>query len=417
MISNKEKENYYEIDLEKDRYKLTNKELDFTIIEILKEDNINNFLKINNEQYDMKDEIFSYQYEKGVKLGFSFGNLLEKEDHLLKYNLGPKNGSSGAPLLLMKNSKVIGLHSKDLAVSDAEKVNFGIPIELIINKISYIKCTYEILDYNNIQIINNRDGTEINKDIESKIKILNNGKEEKLIFKKKFDKTGIKTIYFSINKKLNDMSFLFNNCSTLKTIDFISCDTDNVTNMRAMFQSCRKLENLDLTNFNSSKVINMNRMFKCCNKIKQIKGINNFDTSNVINMREMFHSCSELEYLDLTNFNISKVTDKELIFSGCNKLQIKGGEKFNKLQNEIKIETTNPSNEKDLEQKSIKSNNSSGYNNNSYNNESYSYSWYKKTEKKQCHDCNNSLDSGSVTSFFGKKYCKKCYVYDCADCD
>ena len=38
-----------------------------------------------------------------------------------------------------------------------------------------------------------------------------------------------------------------------------------------------------------------------------------------------------------------------------------------------------------------------------------------KTEKKQCHDCNNSLDSGSVTSFFGKKYCKNCYVYDCAD--
>ena len=80
MISNNEKENYYDIDLEKDRYKLTNKELDFIIIEILKEDNINKFLKINNEQYNMKDEIFSYQYEEGVKLGFSFGNLLEKKN-------------------------------------------------------------------------------------------------------------------------------------------------------------------------------------------------------------------------------------------------------------------------------------------------------------------------------------------------
>ena len=292
MISKNENEYYYEIDLEKDRYKLTNKELDFTIIEILKEDNVNNFLKINNEPYEMKDEIFSYQYAGGVKLGFSFGHLLEKEDYLLKYDVGTKRGSSGSPLLLIKNSKVIGLHSKGLTFANAEKVNFGIPIELIINKISYIRCTYEIFDYNYVQIINNTDGIEINKDIESKIKILNNGKEEKLIFTKKFDKTGIKTLYFSIDKILNDMSFLFNNCSTLKTVDFISCETNNVTNMRAMFQSCHKLENLDLTNFNTSKVTNMNRMFNCCNKIKQIKGINNFDTSNVTNMKEMFYSCS-----------------------------------------------------------------------------------------------------------------------------
>ena len=55
---------------------------------------------------------------------------------------------------------------------------------------------------------------------------MNNGKEEKLVFFKKFDKIGIKTIYFSIEKTLNDMSFLFNNCTNLKTVDFFSCDTD-----------------------------------------------------------------------------------------------------------------------------------------------------------------------------------------------
>jgi len=43
MISKDEIEYHYEIDLEKDRYKLTNKDLDFTIIEILKEDNVNKF--------------------------------------------------------------------------------------------------------------------------------------------------------------------------------------------------------------------------------------------------------------------------------------------------------------------------------------------------------------------------------------
>jgi len=156
---------------------------------------------VNNEPYKIGDEIFSYQYAGGVRLGFSSGNLLGKEDYLLKYDIGTKKGSSGSPLLLMKNSKVFGLHSKGLTFANKEKINFGIPIELIINKISYIKCTYEIFDYNYVQIINNTDGTEINRDIESKIKILNNGKEEKLIFTKKFDKKRNKNNLFFNQQK------------------------------------------------------------------------------------------------------------------------------------------------------------------------------------------------------------------------
>ena len=67
---------------------------------------------------------------------------------------------------------------------------------------------YEIKDINNnTQIINNTDGSEVNKDIENKIRILNNGREEKLIFTKKFDKIGMNVIYFSIVNKLNNMSF------------------------------------------------------------------------------------------------------------------------------------------------------------------------------------------------------------------
>ena len=215
------------------------------------------------------------------------------------------------------------------------------------------------------------------------------------------------------------MSFLFNNCSTLKSIDFVSCPTDNVTNMKAMFQFCNKLENLDLTNFNSSKVTNMSRMFYFCNKLKQIKGINNFNTSNLTNMREMFQSCGELEYLDLTNFDISKVTDKELIFNGCNKLQIKGEEKFNKVQNEIKKDQPNSMNKKTSDEKSIKSNNSyhsrGNYYNNYYNNyvnESLNYSNYDKKEKHHCENCHKSLDSDRVFDFLGEDYCYTCYPDD-----
>ena len=47
-------------------------------------------------------------------------------------------------------------------------------------------------------------------------------------------------------------------------------------------------------------------MFNKCNKLKEIKGLNNFDTSNVINIYGLFNQCINLEYLDLSKFNISK---------------------------------------------------------------------------------------------------------------
>ena len=50
-----------------------------------------------------------------------------------------------------------------------------------------MKYTYEIKDYNYNHIINNTDGTEVNEEIENKIRILNNGKGEKLVFTKKFN--------------------------------------------------------------------------------------------------------------------------------------------------------------------------------------------------------------------------------------
>ena len=77
-----------------------------------------------------------------------------------------------------------------------------------------------------------------------------------------------------------------------------------------MFSECNELEYLDLSTFNTSKITNMEGLFNNCNKLKKIKGLNNFNTSNVINMVKMFQSCTELEYLDLSNFDTSKVTNK-----------------------------------------------------------------------------------------------------------
>ena len=132
------------------------------------------------------------------------------------------------------------------------------------NEYSMIKCTYNIKDFNDTQIINNIYKEKINKDIESKIKIWNNNIKEKLIFKRRFNKLGINVLYFIIEEKLNDMSFMFYKCSSLKKIEFISFSTERVTSMENIFNGCRELEYLDLSNFNTSNVTNMRCMFNKC---------------------------------------------------------------------------------------------------------------------------------------------------------
>ena len=59
-ITEMENEVFKEINLKKNRYILTNKDFDFTIIEILKDDHINNYLEINNIEYNENDIIFSF---------------------------------------------------------------------------------------------------------------------------------------------------------------------------------------------------------------------------------------------------------------------------------------------------------------------------------------------------------------------
>ena len=53
----------------------------------------------------------------------------------------------------------------------------------------------------------------------------------------------------------------------------------------------------------------MGWMFNECKKLKEIKGINKFNTNKVNNMKAMFQLCNEIEYLDLSNFDTSNVTD------------------------------------------------------------------------------------------------------------
>ena len=159
------------------------------------------------------------------------------------------------------------------------------------------------------------------------------------------------------NRPINDLIRFFCDCSNLYSIDLSELDSSNISNMRSMFHKCERLreikginklntsnvhdisrmfqfseelEYLDLSNFDTSKVIGMGFMFNHCKKLKEIKGLKKFNTCNVCDMRAIFQECNEIKYLDLSNFNTLKVSDMSYMFNRCfNLREIKGLSKFN----------------------------------------------------------------------------------------
>ena len=120
-------------------------------------------------------------------------------------------------------------------------------------------------------------------------------------------------------EKVTDMSYMFNNCSKLTSLDVTKFNTANVTNMGYMFYSCSALLSLDVTNFNTEKVTDMSFMFSSCSKLTSLD-VSKFNTVNVTNMNSMFYNCSKLTSLDVTKFNTANVTDMKYMFYSCSAL-------------------------------------------------------------------------------------------------
>ena len=73
-----------------------------------------------------------------------------------------------------------------------------------------------------------------------------------------------------------------------------------------MFQNMYKLEYLDLSSFVPSKVTDMNRMMNQCKLFKTLK-ISNFDASNVINLSYFCYFCQSLTLIVLSKFKTKKI--------------------------------------------------------------------------------------------------------------
>ena len=129
-------------------------------------------------------------------------------------------------------------------------------------------------------------------------------------------------------ENVTNMASMFDDCSSLTSLDVSGFKTENVTNMSCMFRGCSALTSLDVSRFNTAKVTYMNSMFEDCRSLQSLN-VSGFKTENVINMEAMFFGCSGLTSLDLSGFNTDKVTNMNGLFYKCSGLTtIYAGEKW-----------------------------------------------------------------------------------------
>ena len=180
-----------EILIDKSRIILTNKDLDFTIIEIKNKDNINknNILELDDnimidEEYINKiytnESIYTLHYPKGENIVASFGLIKEIDGNKIKHSCCTEGGSSGAPILTVKDFKVVGIH---YGFTNGFKFNEGTFFKSIILELSKYKNDDNIFqnDNNRFSQMNLKDNL-FKSNIDTNF-INNVNEQEKIIFK------------------------------------------------------------------------------------------------------------------------------------------------------------------------------------------------------------------------------------------
>ena len=127
-------------------------------------------------------------------------------------------------------------------------------------------------------------------------------------------------------RKAVDMSWMFESCYALQSVDLSNFNTDNVTNMSEMFSRLKTMTTLDLSSFNTEKVLGVGGMFRGIgsgNNMSSLTSITfgqNFSLRNNLSFAYTF-SYTKFTELDLSFFACERLQDIESMFNGCANLQ------------------------------------------------------------------------------------------------
>ena len=296
------------------RIKYTNEEYDITIIEMNEKDNINNYLELDNNIINELNEelidktIYIIQYPEG-ELSVSYGildNIHIDKKYNFNHRCATKGGSSGAPILNIKNNKLIGIHKE----SSNKRNNRGLFLNYPIKE--YLQLYYNKLqEFNNLNI--QQDTTKIYS-IDNAI--INGGLKESSInklhgFNKKYnlniqqDTTKIDLRHKEIgNEGLKDLCRI-----EFKELKELYLCENNISNIKVLENA--KFEKLEILNLGNNKISDINILERV--KLKELKELYLYE-NNISDIKVLQNiKFEKLEILNLGNNKISNINILEKI--------------------------------------------------------------------------------------------------------
>lgn len=112
--------------------------------------------------------------------------------------------------------------------------------------------------------------------------------------------------------------YLFSYMKGLESVDFTGFG-GSPTKTYCMFYQCSSLRSVDLSNFNLSSVTDMAFMFNGCENIEEITA--DFSGANVTYVHSSFYGCKKLKALNLSGLSTSNAEEMENIFANCESLE------------------------------------------------------------------------------------------------
>ena len=113
-------------------------------------------------------------------------------------------------------------------------------------------------------------------------------------------------------------------------IDFNDVDVSNISsfydeNINIGIFERTKFEYIDISDWDVSKVKDMSYMFCGCNNLISVGDLSNWNVSKVEGMSVMFSNCEQLKSVgDLSNWKVSGVKNMFYMFQGCEQLKSVG---------------------------------------------------------------------------------------------
>lgn len=121
---------------------------------------------------------------------------------------------------------------------------------------------------------------------------------------------------------LTDLTYMFGGNQNVTQLDLIAdWDTSNITDMQYMLYNCQSLERIDLSKWNVEKVTNFNGMFFNTGLVDQVIDIPYWRTNSLVSCESMFHGTKAAQiYVDTWNFSNADQNALTCMFEECTNL-------------------------------------------------------------------------------------------------